>query len=146
MPTFELLAPYLVPLLWIGGAYVVLRAVAPIGKSYFGYRAKAKGQVERPRGTISKYDTALEMVTDMENALTLQMDHIAEELKKGGKEPMGDATYQIMINDLHRIQGWKGKLSNNPIYMALDAIGFPIIKGLIPDIERAGKRILKDVI
>ena len=142
----EFILPYLPPLLWIGGAYVLIKATTPLVKSYLGYRGRGKVQSQASRGSFDKYQSALEMVTDMENALVMQMEHIADELRKKGVDAMQDSTYQVMINDLHRIQGWKGKLSNNPLYMALDAIGFPIVKGLLPDLEKAGKRILRDVV
>lgn len=139
--------PWLFALLMLAG---VVKIFKPGLNKIYNYRVKVLNDSRSASGAgggsqLMKYDSALEVVTSMEAGLVMEMDHVGTELKKAGKEPMDEKSYQIMITQLHKIQSYKQKLANNPAYMIADTILFPIGKALIPDLERAGKKLLRGV-
>jgi len=146
----EFLMPYFpwvfYPTLVVGFFWGLSRVFKPALSRMYKTRTDAMKAANGPigqGGQLDKYDSFLELATSMESGLVFEMNSVGDQLKKDGKEPMQDAGYQKMINDLHKIQNYKHKLMNNPIYMLGDTIGFPILKGLIPDAERAGKKWLR---
>jgi len=129
---------------------VVVKIFKPGLNKIYNHRIKvlndSRGGLPGGGGSqLMKYDSVLEVLTNMEGGLVIEMDMVGNELKKAGKEPMDEKAYQIMITQLHKIQSYKQKFANNPIYMIADTIGFPIGKALIPDLEKAGKRWLRGI-
>jgi len=128
---------------------VIVKTFKPGLNKIYNQRVKAMNAGNGPPGAansqLMKYDSVLDLLTSMEAGQVASMNSVGDQLKADHLEPMDDKGYQKMINDLHRIQKYKQKFLNNPIYMLGDTIGFPILKALIPDAEKAGKKLLRGV-
>ena len=90
---------------------------------------------------LTKYDSAAEMLEASETAILAQMKDV-EKQHKG--DPMKDETYQILQNQRDKIIAWRQRLSN-PVVGMIDQTFFPVFKGVIPDIQKAVKRMMKEL-
>jgi len=86
------------------------------------------------------YNTAQEMLAASETGIIAQMKDV-ENQHKG--DPMKDETYQILQNQRDKIIKWRQRLQN-PVWQMADQTFFPIVKGVIPDVQKTVKRWMKD--
>jgi len=123
--------------------FVVLNIMKPIMK----YR-ETKYRLSMGAGGTSNplmaYNSGAEMLENSEKAILMQMDDIRDRLKKRGVDPMHDPAYQELQNQRDGIGKWRQRL-NNPVWGMLDQTFFPIVKAWIPDIQKTGKRWMKEL-
>ena len=119
--------------------FVVLNIMKPIMKyreTQYRLRVNAGGSVN----PLMAYNSANEMLGASEAAIIVQMKDIE---KQHSSDPMNDQSYQILQNQRDRITKWRTRLQN-PLWNMADQTFFPIIKGVVPDVQKTVKRWMKD--
>jgi len=128
----------------VSGLLVFKFAVNNIMKPIFKYRNdryKASLGAGGSSNPLMNYNSAGEMLEASETAILAQMKDV-EKQHKG--DPMKDETYQILQNQRDKIIAWRQRLAN-PVVGMVDQTFFPILKGVIPDIQKAAKRFMKEL-
>jgi len=128
---------------FLGLRFVALNVMKPYlsyRNTRFRMKANAGGGGDNP---LMNYNSFSDAAKAGEGAIIAQMDDIDERLKKRGVDPMADPAYQELQNQRDQIMKWRQRLSN-PLVSTLDNTFFPVLKGVIPDIQRGIKRFLKE--
>jgi len=108
------------------------------------YRTAVKAAGGMGNNPFMKYQTLGEALNDMEKGQIASMADVQRQLEKDGIDPIKDPGFQKMMNTRDRLTSWKTKVTGNPLLAVIDQTGFPIVKSWIPEIEKAGKKWLKD--
>jgi len=145
----ETLPGWVWTLIYLGVGFFTFRFVAlnifkPILKyreTQYRLKVNAGGGGANP---LMAYNSASEMLGASEAGIMAQMEDISRELKVRHVDPMQDQTYQLMMNQRDKIVAWRQRLQN-PIWGMLDQTFFPVVKGVIPDVQKAVKRLMKDL-
>jgi len=132
-------------LLYLGIGFLTFRFVAlnifkPILK-YRETRYRLKVNAGGAVNPLIAYNSAAEMLEASETGILAQMKDV-ESQHKGN--PMDDQTYQILQNQRDKIIAWRQRLAN-PVLGMIDQTFFPIAKGVIPDVQKAVKRFMKEI-
>ncbi len=141
----ETLPGWVWTLLYIGVGFmtfrfIVLNIMKPVMKyreTQYRLRVNAGGA----GNPLMAYNSANEMLAASETGIIAQMKDIE---KQHSADPMQDQSYQILQNQRDRIVKWRTRLQN-PIWNIADQTFFPIIKGVVPEVQKAVKRLMKDL-
>lgn len=132
---------------WIIGGLAIFRfSVNNILKPILKYkenRYKASIGAGGSVNPLMHFDSLGQVAEASENGILVQMKDIEQHLKSRKVDPMKDPAYQRLMNQRDKAVAWRARLQN-PIVNMLDTTFFPVAKGWIPEIQKAGKRFFKD--
>lgn len=120
--------------------FVALNIFKPILK-YRETQYRLKVNAGGSANPLMVYNSANEMLGASEAAIIVQMKDIE---KQHTADPMQDQSYQILQNQRDRIVKWRTRLQN-PLWNMADQTFFPILKGVVPDVQKAVKRFMKEL-
>lgn len=69
---------------------------------------------------------------------------IAKECEKKAINPMDDTGYKTVLDQYNSVSKLREKFESNPFYLLADTLGFPIVKSVLPDVQRLAKRWIKE--
>lgn len=132
-------------LIFLGIGFLTFRFIAlNIFKPILKYREtqyRLKVNAGGSANPLMAYSSANEMLGASEAAIIVQMKDIE---KQHSGDPMKDQSYQILQNQRDRIVKWRTRLQN-PLWNMADQTFFPILKGVVPDVQKAVKRFMKEL-
>ncbi len=122
-------------------SYLVLRQIF----SYLKVRVQQKTKQATLGGQVNpmaRYSSFREIAMTASDLLDKEAQAIAEECRKGNKDPMQDTGYMHIVKQHQDALKWKARL-DSPLGQIVDDIAFPLVKNLAGDSVKSLSKILK---
>lgn len=92
--------------------------------------------------SIAKYDSAHELLCDMEKGLEISVHNIRQACVSRGVDPLKDVGFNTTLANYQKILAYREKFESQPLYMIADNLFWPAAKQLAIHTPKMVKEML----